>query len=327
MAVLGLTVPAAIPYALFLAGGLVLSIPFAVLTAAPRLGRALVGVGFCRLPEETAPPAELAALGLPAIEISTAAAARSLTWRERLSMAAGVLRSLRIYYLDRKRSTAMVSLYGAFVKPGDLVFDVGAHVGDRVAAFRKLGARVVAVEPQPALIRVLRVLYGRDGAVAIEPQAVGRSGGTVELKLNLANPTVSTASQAFVRAADGAPGWEGQAWTRNIEVPITTLDALIARHGMPAFIKIDVEGFEAEALAGLTRAVPALSFEFTTIARDVAAACVERCCALGYARFNAALGESQKFVHPDWRSAREIAAWLASLPDAANSGDIYAMQP
>ena len=162
-------------------------------------------------------------------------------------------------------------------------------------------------------------------AVMIEPQAVGRSAGTVELKLNLANPTVSTASQAFVQAADGAPGWEGQAWTRTIRVPVTTLDALIARHGMPAFIKIDVEGFEAEALAGLAQPVPALSFEFTTIARDVAAACIERCCALGYARFNAALGESQTFVHPAWRSGREIAAWLAGLPDAANSGDIYAM--
>jgi membrane glycosyltransferase len=327
MTVLGLTVPAAIPYALFIAGGLVLSIPFAVLTAAPRLGRALVRVGFCRLPEETAPPAELAALALPAIEISTAAAARSLTLREHAGMAAGVLRSLRIYYLDRKRSAAMVRLYGGFVKSGDLVFDVGAHVGDRVAAFRKLGARVVAVEPQPAIIKVLRVLYGRDRAVEIEPQAVGRSAGTLDLKLNLANPTVSTASQAFVQAAHGAPGWEGQAWTRTIRVPVTTLDALIARHGMPVFIKIDVEGFEAEALAGLTRAVPALSFEFTTIARDVAMACIARCCALGYARFNAALGESQAFVHPGWRSGQEIAAWLAALPDVVNSGDIYAMLP
>jgi FkbM family methyltransferase len=242
-------------------------------------------------------------------------------------MAGGVLRSLRIYYLDRKRSAAMVSLYGAFVKSGDLVFDVGAHVGNRIAAFRNLGARVIAVEPQPAIVKVLRLLYGRDRAVAIELQAVGRSAGTVNLELNLANPTVSTASRAFVQAADGAPGWEGQAWTRTIRVPVTTLDALIARHGMPVFIKIDVEGFEAEALAGLTRAVPALSFEFTTIARDVAAACIERCCALGYSRYNAALGESQTFVHPGWRSGREIAAWLESLPDAANSGDIYAMLP
>jgi membrane glycosyltransferase len=326
VAVLGASVPTAIPYALFIAGGLVIAIPFAVLTAASGLGRALVRVGFCRLPEETAPPPELAALGLPAIEI-TAAAATGFTLRERLRMAAGVLRSLRIYYLDRRRSAAMVSLYGAFIKPGDLVFDVGAHVGDRIAAFRKLGARVVAVEPQPAVVKVLRLLYGRARAVAIEPQAVGRSAGTADLQLNLANPTVSTASPAFVRAADGAPGWEGQAWARSIRVPVTTLDALIARHGLPAFIKIDVEGFEAEALAGLTGAVPALSFEFTTIARDVAAACIERCCALGYARFNAALGETQTFVHAGWRSGREIAAWLETLPDTANSGDIYALKP
>jgi hypothetical protein len=64
----------------------------------------------------------------------------------------GVLRSLRIYYGDGKRRAAMDRLYGEFVRPGDLVFDVGAHVGDRIAAFRRRGARVVAVEPQPALV-------------------------------------------------------------------------------------------------------------------------------------------------------------------------------
>jgi len=237
----------------------------------------------------------------------------------------GVVRSLRIYYGNRQRREAMERLYRRFVKPGELVFDVGAHVGDRVTAFRRLGARVIAVEPQPALRKTLRLLHGRDRAVVIEPVALGRAEGSIELKLNLDNPTVSTASADFIRAAAGAPGWEGQEWTTNVTVPMTTLDALIARHGTPAFIKIDVEGFEAEVLAGLSRPVAALSFEFTTIQRNVAAAAIDRCVALGYASFNAALGESQRLVHEAWLTAPQTAQWLAALPDAANSGDVYAV--
>jgi hypothetical protein len=149
----------------------------------------------------------------------------------------------------------------------------------------------------------------------------------LDFRVNVDNPTVSTASDAFRQAANGAPGWEGQAWTRTIRVPATTLDALFTRYGMPAFIKIDVEGSEAEALAGLTRPSPALSFEFTTIQREVAAACVERCARLGYTRYNAMLGESHALVHDDWGSTDEIASWLRALPQSANSGDIYALLP
>jgi FkbM family methyltransferase len=243
---------------------------------------------------------------------------------DRWRTARGVARSLRIYYGNRERRDGMERLYRRFVKPGDIVFDVGAHVGDRVAAFRRLGARVVAVEPQPALRTTLKLLRGWDGAVAIEPVALGRAEGKVELKLNLDNPTVSTASQDFIRAAAGAPGWKGQEWTRTAVVPMTTLDALIARHGAPAFIKIDVEGFEADVLAGLSRPVAALSFEFTTIQRGVAAAAIDRCVALGYVSFNAALGESQTLVHEPWLTAPQIAQWLSGLPDAVNSGDVYA---
>jgi FkbM family methyltransferase len=239
----------------------------------------------------------------------------------------GVARSLRIYYGNGARRAAMDRLYGRFVGPGDLVFDVGAHVGDRIGSFRRLGARVVAVEPQPALVRTLKLLYGRDRAVAIEPVAIGRSEGMLKFRLNVDNPTVSTASEAFREAADGAPGWEGQAWTRTIQVPVTTLDILVARHGAAAFIKIDVEGSEAEALAGLTCPSPILSFEFTTIQRGVAAACIERCVKLGYTRYNAVLGESHLLVHRDWVNAEEIAAWLGALPQSANSGDIYARLP
>lgn len=234
----------------------------------------------------------------------------------------GVLRSLRIYHGHPARAQAMDRLYAQFIAPGDLVFDVGAHVGDRIASFRRLGARVVAVEPQPAPYRTLRMMFGRDRNISLVRSAVGRAIGTAEMKLNLGNPTISTLSRDFIEASRDAPGWEGEAWRDTIEVPVTTLDALIETHGRPSFIKLDIEGFESEALAGLSAPVPGLSFEFTTIQRPVALACIERCSALGYRTFNAALGESQALG--EWREAQAMADWLEALPREANSGDIYA---
>ena len=236
----------------------------------------------------------------------------------------GVLRSLRIYYGGWRTHAAMDRLYARFVKRGDLVFDVGSHVGDRIAAFRRLGARVVACEPNPPLVKALWLLYGRDWNVTIEPVAIGAASGQIEMRINVANPTVSTASTDFLKASKGAPGWHGQVWDKSIKLPMTTLDALIAKHGVPVFIKIDVEGFELAALAGLSQPVAALSFEFTMIQRELAHACIARCQALGYVRYNAALGESQTLVHDEWQSAEAIGRWLDGLPMEANSGDVYA---
>jgi membrane glycosyltransferase len=60
--------PAAIPYALFLAAGPALAIPFAMITAWPVLGSFAARVGIGRLPEETTTPSVLSDLALPAIE-------------------------------------------------------------------------------------------------------------------------------------------------------------------------------------------------------------------------------------------------------------------
>jgi hypothetical protein len=91
-------------------------------------------------------------------------------------------------------------------------------------------------------------------------------------------------------------------------------------------VKIDVEGFEPEVLRGLTRAVPALSFEFTTIQRDAAETCIDLLAARGPYRFDAALGESQRLEFGTPVDAAHMKAWLRALPHDANSGDVYAIR-
>jgi FkbM family methyltransferase len=238
---------------------------------------------------------------------------------------ASLQRSLDVYYGDPARDAAMDRLYRTMLKPGDLAFDIGSHVGDRIASFRRLGAKVVALEPQPACADVVAALYNNDPGVTLVRAACGPRDGSLTLHINTANPTVTTASTAFVKAADGAGGWEGQVWDTTITVPVTTFDALIKAHGTPAFAKIDVEGFEADVLAGLSQPIPALSFEFTTIQRDVAFACLARLADLGYERFNVALGESQVLTFDTTIDASAMHSHIAGLPHAANSGDVYAI--
>ena len=240
------------------------------------------------------------------------------------SAASGIARSIRIYHRDQARIQRMDRMNARFGRAGGLVFDVGAHVGDRIASFRRLGARVVAVEPQPAPLRALRLMFHRDAGVTLVPAAIGAQAGQVQMHCNTRNPTISTVSADFIAAASGAPGWEGQSWDRVIDVPMVTLDMLVAEHGVPDFIKIDVEGFEAQAIAGLSHPVPVLSFEFTTIQRDRALDALAQVERLGAYKFNVALGEEFSFVLPEWISAADMTKYLRDVPAQVNSGDIYA---
>ncbi|WP_075220576.1 FkbM family methyltransferase [Acuticoccus yangtzensis] len=236
----------------------------------------------------------------------------------------GVVRSVRIYHLDKDHIAGLTELVRPFVRPGSLAFDIGAHVGDRTRVFAGLGARVVAVEPQPRLARFLKTMFLANRRVTVVTAAVGAAEGTLDLLINTENPTVSTGSGALIAAAAGSADWTGQRWEEVSRVPLTTLDLLIARHGLPDFVKIDVEGLEDQVLAGLSYMIPTLSFEFTTVQREVGLAAIDRAAALGYGAFNLSLGESHAFVFDAPVDGATIAAAVADLPDDANSGDVYA---
>jgi 16S rRNA A1518/A1519 N6-dimethyltransferase RsmA/KsgA/DIM1 with predicted DNA glycosylase/AP lyase activity len=85
----------------------------------------------------------------------------------RIDRALGLLRSLAIYHAIPLRQRRLKRLYRQFVQAGDLVFDIGAHVGNRARALAAIGCRVVALEPQPDFARVLRTLFARSDAVEI----------------------------------------------------------------------------------------------------------------------------------------------------------------
>ena len=214
--------------------------------------------------------------------------------------------------------------YAALIEPDDLVFDIGAHVGNQTRCLAGLGARVVAIEPQPQFARWLRWLFRGDRRVTVVETALGARPGRASLHPSPRTPTVATLSTDWIAAVGSTRSFAGVRWAAPFDVPVTTLDALIEQHGLPRFCKIDVEGFEAEILRGLSRPIPLLSFEYVPAAIEVACAAAGLLTALGPYRFNATVGERQSFRWPAWQEPAATLAWLRRRRPDERSGDVYA---
>jgi len=240
----------------------------------------------------------------------------------------GIARSMAMYHGVPGRQRRMARLYREFLGPGDVGFDIGAHVGSRVRAWRRLGARVIALEPQPDCLRVLRLFFGRSRDVTIVPQAVGAQPGRARLALSSATPTVSTMSRDWIDSVTADRSFSRVRWDRSVEVEVVTLDDLIARYGEPAFCKIDVEGFEVDVLSGLSRPLRGLSFEYLPPAHDAARTALGLVEKLGAAaggyRYNYSPIETMRLASDRWLDAAELVELLDRFRPLGRSGDVYA---
>jgi FkbM family methyltransferase len=245
------------------------------------------------------------------------------------------LKASRVYDLywsvaDRslvERTQQEIKFYQRFLvglRRGDLVFDVGANHGSKTEIFLKLGVRVVAVEPDPTNQEILRekfltyrmsrkpviiVRKALSDRVAVETMWIDEPGSATNTLSPKWVHTLRNDDERFGRRYD---------FSQKTTVETTTLDHLITAHGLPFFIKIDVEGHEPCVLRGLHHVVPYLSFEVNLPEfRPDGLECVDVLYHLATdGKFNYVAGECEKgFALEGWLGALEFSQVLAQCPD------------
>jgi FkbM family methyltransferase len=215
------------------------------------------------------------------------------------------------------------SHYAQFVESGQIVFDVGANVGNRTAIFSRLGATVIAIEPQADCVAILERRFERHANVHVLHTALSNHIGIATLKIADEN-TLSTLSDKWMSAVKSSGRFANNDWTGTEEVSVTTLDKVIEKFGLPSFCKIDVEGGEVEVISGLNQPIDYVSFEFTPEVIDIAIATARHLSHLGNYAFNFSLGETLRF-HSSWQSFDDLCETLKQFDgDRRTFGDVYA---
>lgn len=211
---------------------------------------------------------------------------------------------MKIRIRSRVEEARIRKHYRQFTRPGSLAFDVGANHGHHARILAAAGCRVVAVEMDPDVAS----LIGGDN-IEVVSAAAGAAVGEAVMYRNEAD-VLSTLSERFAGEVERTIGYKT---VGEITVQVTTLDELRDRFGTPDYVKIDVEGYEAEVLKGMTFAPAAVGFEFHGSMLDTLEECLGRLDSLnGYEyRVTTGNGFTPKMGWGNGNAVMELARELA----------------
>lgn len=214
------------------------------------------------------------------------------------------------YILKIMKERELTAFYKSFINKGDLCFDIGANVGEVTDVMMKMGAAVIAVEPQESCLKILRKKYEGNRQVTVVDRAVGSIEKEDDLMICEETAEASTLSALF--AATYSPVSRLHYHTTE-RVKVTTLEQLILQHGVPHFCKIDVEGYESEVFKGLKTPIRFISFEFNNLLLSDTLNCLTLLSALAPYQCNFIVYEHMKTVLPDWLEIDDFNMQLEDL--------------
>lgn len=240
-------------------------------------------------------------------------------WRYRLAL----FKSKCMYQYVPGRLGAMKTLYGSMLSAGDLCFDLGSHIGNRVDVLASLSCKVVAVEPHPFLASYLRRRFAGNRDVVVDERAVTDESGEATLHWAPQYLTVSSLEPDWVDSLRALRP-HNIAFTESQTVETTTIGDLIRQHGVPRYCKIDIEGADLAVIHSMPIPIGIVSFEHLPHRFDATAESLAALGELADYRYNFFTRESHRFRVPAPVSAEDVLLALRGIAARGWSCDVFA---